>query len=126
MKMYQKHILVSIKKILSSVLINYERTKNYTIGVVHHMVALGVDELDQDIRMSHRQNYRRLKQKYPNVNIKYVFGVKQDKEGKTNVGFESQFDDIILGRHFEHILWSNEVSFYTGTGLKIQFNHVTN
>ena len=55
------------------------------------MVAMGVDELDQDIRMAHRQNYRRLAAKYPNIKIKYIFAVKQERDGKTNVGFESQF-----------------------------------
>lgn len=68
-------------------------THNYTIGVIHHMVAMGVDELDQDLRMAHRQNYRRLSAMYPNIQIKYVFAVKQEKDGKTNVGFESQFGE---------------------------------
>ena len=29
-------------------------TKPYTIAVLHKMTAMGVDELDQDIRMAHR------------------------------------------------------------------------
>ena len=65
-------------------------TQNYTIGVIHKMTAMGIDEVDQDIRMSHRQNYRRLSLKYPNITIKFVFAVKEDREGNTNVGFESQ------------------------------------
>ena len=36
-----------------------------------------------------------------------MFGVKEDKEGHTNIGFETQFPDVILGRHFEHVLWSD-------------------
>jgi len=54
------------------------------------MTALGIDEVDQDIRMSHRQNYRRLSIKYPNITIRYIFAVKEDREGNTNIGFETQ------------------------------------
>ena len=54
------------------------------------MTALGIDEVDQDIRMSHRQNYRRLSLKYPNITIRYIFAVKEDREGNTNIGFETQ------------------------------------
>jgi len=76
------------------------RTKNYTIGVIHHMVAMGVDELDQDVRMAHRQNYRRLNAKYPNIKIQYIFAVKQERDGKTNVGFENQFGEWIQNIFF--------------------------
>ena len=89
-------------------------TEPMTIGVIHKMTAMGVDEVDQDIRMAHRQNYRRLRLKYPNVTINYVFAVKEDKEGHTNIGFETQFPDVQLGRHFEHVLWSD--AFYDEMG----------
>ena len=89
-------------------------TEPITIGVIHQMTAMGVDEVDQDIRMAHRQNYRRLRLKYPNVTINYVFAVKEDKEGNTNIGFETQFPDVQLGRHFEHVLWSD--AFYNSMG----------
>ena len=61
-----------------------KRQKKYKIGVIHEMTAMGVDELDQDLRMSHRQNYRRLEALYPDIEIKYVFAVKEDRDGKSN------------------------------------------
>ncbi|CAG5105071.1 Oidioi.mRNA.OKI2018_I69.chr1.g1808.t1.cds [Oikopleura dioica] len=101
-------------------LIDQKSPKKIKIGVVHQMTALGYDELDQDIRMAHRQNYRRLAIKlrvqtflkfkgYPSVEIVHVFVVKESRDGETNVGFEDQFRDILLGRHFENVLWSDEL-----------------
>ena len=77
-----------------------KRQKKYKIGVIHEMTAMGVDELDQDLRMSHRQNYRRLEALYPDIEIKYVFAVKEDRDGKSNVGFEHQFGFWILKINF--------------------------